>query len=226
MKLKLPNDPIQLVLGKSFHLALELAVKDGLDPVDVFTKDFTRDKLVGISLAKFQTEREEALRLLSFWKENGDELLKEAGIKIAQTEIPFEIQVEQDPLTKLKLSLPPIKGVIDFSTETKAIGDYKTSSKKYSQQMVDESDQPTFYCMERFISQGELPDKFVYIIFRKKIKRMPIQILTTSRTMTQVSALLADIQRVTNQINNKEFTLRHQDGEFCDCYLYEDMLKI
>jgi len=227
MKLKLPFDPIQLVLGKSFHLALELLEKEKKDPVSVFATDFTKDKVTGVSMSKFMAEREEALRLLSFWSEHKDELLCEAGIEIDETERRFEIKVDKDPLTGLRLSLPPITGVVDYTEKLRcALGDYKTSSKKYSQEMVDESDQPTFYYLWYLIEKGKLPDVFSYIVFRKGIKRQPIQILTTTRTLTQVSNLLSSMQRVVMQIENREFTLRHKDGEFCDCGLYEDMLRV
>ena len=226
MNLKLPDDPVQLVLGKAFHTALELIEKD-LDPIETFEREFTKDKVKSISVEKYVFEKEEAIRLLQFWKDNKKQLLKEQGFKIDKTEIPFTLQVDRDPLTNVKLNLPPIKGFVDFDTNHNCIGDHKTSSKKYSQEMVDTSDQPTFYYLWHLLERGSLPKAFIYIVYRKKIKKMPIQILSTTRTLEQISELLSSIQTVVDKIENKEYYRRHNEDErFCDCDLYEEMLRI
>ena len=225
LKLKLPEDPLQLVFGKSLHLALELQVKERKDPVKVFQQDFTRDKLLSLDLVKFLEYEAEGIRLLTFWKEKRKEIMKPLG-KVSEAEIEFSIKVGQDPLTKLMLDIPPINGVVDFVLDgTNGIGDYKTSSKKYTQEIADTSDQPTFYYLWHLIERGELPKAFYYIVFRKNIKKEPIQVVSTTRTLTQVSNLLADIQSVIHSIDNREFSLRHTEG-FCDCYKYEEMLKV
>jgi ABC-type molybdate transport system substrate-binding protein len=227
MYLKLPDDPIQLVLGKAFHSALEQSERDKANIVNVFEKEFTKDKVKQVSVEKYAMEKEEALRLLKYWSENKAEMLKEQGFKITEHEVPFDLRVDQDPLTKQKLNLPPIKGFVDFVTDNGKIGDYKTSSKKYSQEMVDTSDQPTFYYLWHLIERGKLPAGFVYIVFRKGIKKVPIQILETQRTMKQVSDLLASLQAVVFKIQDKKYYERHNENEyFCDCTLYEEMLKV
>lgn len=226
LRLKLPEEPLQLVFGKSLHYALEMFTKEGQDPVKVFEEDFSRDKLPDLDLEKFITAKDDGLRLLEFWKENQKEMLKEANLKVSEEEVRFKIEVDEDPLTKMKLSIPPITGVIDFITADGALGDYKTSSKKYTQEMVDTSDQPTFYYLAYYIKHGKLPKAFYYIVFRKNIKRVPVQILQTQRTMTQISQLLGDIQEVITAINNREFSGRHEQGAFCDCWKFDEMLKI
>jgi len=227
MKLKLPDDPIQLVLGKSFHLALELMEKEGKDPVKVFEKDFTKDKVKSVSVEKFALEKEEAQRLLAFWRDNRKVMLSLEGFGITEYEVPFKLKVAQDPLTKQLLNLPSINGIVDFCTDVKGIGDYKTSSKKYTQEMVDTSDQPTFYYLWHLIERGKLPTEFVYIVFRKGIKKQPIQIIRTQRTMKQVSDLLASIQAVVFKIEGGQYFLKHDENErFCDCELYEELLRV
>ncbi len=226
LKVKLLEEPVQLVFGKALHSALELMVRDGEDPVEVFDATFTEEQLASLDPVKFQFNRDEGIRLLSFWKENHVKMLKEQKMLIKKTEIPFEIKVDEDPLTKMKLSLPTIRGVVDFTTSDKGIGDYKTSSKKYTQEMVDSSDQPTFYYLWHYIETGALPTAFYYIVFRKKIKKEPVQILKTTRTLTQVSQLLGSLQSVVNSINNREFKLRHKKGEFCDCVKFDEMLTV
>ena len=227
MHLKLPDDPIPLVLGKAFHSALEQMARDGKDPVKIFEKEFTKDKVNHVSVEKFAMEREEASRLLKYWRDNHKEILKNEGFKITEHEVPFKLQVDQDPLTKQVLNLPPIHGFVDFVHSKGGIGDYKTSSKKYHQEDVDTSDQPTFYYLWHLLERGTLPTEFVYIVFRKGIKKEPIQILRTQRTMKQVSDLLASIQRVVLKIEDKQYYIRHDENErFCDCDLYEKMLSI
>ena len=227
MYLKLPDEPIQLVLGKAFHTALEKMERDGEDPVKVFEKEFTKDKLPSVSIEKYGMEKEESIRLLKFWQENKSIKLALEGFKITEHEVPFKLEVAQDPLTKQKLNLPPIKGFVDFGTDVESIGDYKTSSKKYSQEMVDTSDQPTFYYLWHLLERGKLPRDFTYIVFRKGIKKDPIQILRTQRTMKQISELLMSIQEVVLKIEDGQYHLRHDENErFCDCDLYEEMLRV
>jgi len=227
MFLKLPDDPIQLVLGKAFHSALEQMERDKKDPIKVFEKEFTKDKVKSVSVEKYAVEKEEAMRLLGFWRDNREMMLSLAGFSITEYEVPFKLKVDRDPLTGNRLNLPSINGFVDFVTDKGGIGDYKTSSKKYTQEMVDTSDQPTFYYLWHLLERGKLPTEFVYIVFRKNIKKAPIQILTTQRTMKQVSDLLADIQRVVMLINDGHYHQRHNENErFCDCYLYEEMLRV
>jgi hypothetical protein len=172
-------------------------------------------------------EKDESIRLLEFWRDNRKMMLALQGFSITEHEVPFKLTVAQDPLTKQVLNLPPIKGFVDFVTDNDKIGDYKTSSKKYTQEMVDTSDQPTFYYLWHLLERGKLPSSFVYIVFRKGIKKQPIQILETQRTMKQVSDLLASIQEVVLKINNGEYHLKHNfDERFCDCDLYEEMLRV
>ena len=225
-KLKLPKTPLPLVFGKSLHLALELYVKDGRDPVEVFKADFTHDKLDYLDLDKFKEELDAGIHLLEFWKENNKVMLALEGFSINETEIPFELMVDKDPYTGLQLDLPPFKGVVDFTTDsdTDALGDYKTSNKPYTKEMVDESDQPTFYYLWHLISRGRLPKKFFYIVFRKKIKKVPVSILSTTRNLKQISELLQDIVSVVRKIRAGKFDERHKEGEYCDCHLYEEML--
>lgn len=221
------DEPLNLVLGKAFHRALELMERENQNPIKVFEKEFTKEKVNGVSLEKYAAEKEEAMRLLSFWKENRKIQLSLCGFELKEFEVPFELLVDKDPLTKNKLNLPPIKGFVDFVTDNGKIGDYKTSSKKYTQEMVDLSDQPTFYYLWHLIERGKLPTSFVYIVFRKGIKKQPIQIIETQRTMKDVSDLLSQIQDVVLKIENKEYHLRHDDNErFCDCYHYEEMLRV
>lgn len=225
-KLKLPFEPIQLVFGKSLHLALELFVKDKRDPLEVFDKDFVHEKVSYLPLATFKEHKENGLRLLKFWKENQKEILALNGFGIKETEIPFELTVERDPVSNKVLNLPPIKGVVDFTTTPViGMGDYKTSTKKYSQQDVDTSDQPTFYSLWHLLVKGTLPKHFWYIIFLKNHKRIPVQILKTTRTMKDVSKLLSEVQAVAKKIRNYEFDGRHKEGEFCDCHLYDELLS-
>ena len=227
MHLKTPTDPVPLVLGKAFHRALELLETKKIHPVTTFTKEFQRKNIRGISPSKFQMERDEAIRLLDYWYKNKRGLLALSGFAIKESEVPFDLKVEKDPLTKNRLKLPPIHGIVDFVTDNGKIGDYKTSSKKYSQEMVDTSDQPTFYYLWHLLERGQLPKEFVYIVFRKGIKKEPIQILSTHRTIEQVSELLSDIVKFVKKVNNKEYSQRHDDSErFCDCYLYEQMLSV
>lgn len=227
MKLKLPEDPIALVIGKAFHKALELYEKEDLEPTKTFEKEFTKDKVPGVSVEKYAIEKEEALRLLKYWKENRHHLLHAEGFGVVEQEIEFSLKVEKDPLTGRLLNLPPIKGVVDFTTSIGSLGDYKTSSKKYSQEKVDTSDQPTFYYLWYLLEKGELPSKFTYIVFRKGIKREPLQILHTQRTLKQVSDLLSSIQEVVLKIKNGQYYERHSEQEFfCDCKYYEEMLRI
>lgn len=227
MWLKLPDDPIQLVVGKAFHSALEKMERDGKDPIKVFEKEFTKDKVQSVSIEKYAVEKEESMRLLAFWRDNRKMMLSLAGFSITEYEVPFKLKVDRDPLTGNRLNLPPINGFVDFVTDNNGIGDYKTSSKKYTQEMVDTSDQPTFYYLWHLLERGKLPSEFIYIVFRKGIKKQPIQILRTQRTMKQVSDLLASIQEVVLKIEDKQYHQRHDENErFCDCYLYEEMLRV
>ena len=226
LKLKMPNQPLPLVFGKSLHLALELFVKEKKDPVEVFKKDFTYDKLDYMKREKFAEELAAGIHLLTFWKKNHKQLLAESGISINHTEMPFELQVDHDPVSKKKLDLPPIKGVIDFDiNEFPALGDYKTSTKAYTQEMVEESDQPTFYNLWHLLVKGNVSDAFYYIVFRKKIKKAPVAILKTERTEQQISDLLLDLNDVYRKICEGKFDGRHKQGEFCDCEVYEKMLS-
>ena len=149
--LKLPDDPIQLVIGKAFHTALEKMERDKKDPIKVFEQEFTKDKVKSVSVEKYAMEKEESMRLLAFWRDNRKMMLSLAGFSITEYEVPFKLKVDRDPLTGNRLNLPSINGFVDFVTDKGGIGDYKTSSKKYTQEMVDTSDQPTFYYLWHLI---------------------------------------------------------------------------
>ncbi len=227
MKLKLPDEPVPLVFGKAFHSALEEMERDHKDPVKVLEREFTKEKLPQIDIEKFAETREEGARLLRYWEEHKEAIMTAEKFDITEHEVPFKLKVEKDPLTGQLLNLPSVNGFVDFVTNQGDIGDYKTSSKKFSQEMVDTSDQPTFYYLWHLLERGTLPKSFIYIVFRKKIKKVPIQILRTTRTMKQISDLLASIQEVVLKVEDGQYHIRHDENErFCDCYMYEEMLRV
>ena len=227
MWLKQPNEPIPLAFGKAFHTALELFEKEGANPVRVFMREFTHSLVPHITAEKFSEERAEGIRLLQYWIDNNARIKKEEGIEITEHEVPFKLKITRDPLNGSLLNLPSVNGYVDFVTKDGSIGDYKTSKKKFHQSDVDESDQPTFYYLWHLIERGTLPESFIYIVYRKGIKRVPYQVLRTHRTIEQISELLRNIQSMVLDVEAKRYIERHNDSvRFCDCSMYEEMLRV
>lgn len=224
--LKLPEKPIHLHFGKAFHKGLELKHTEKQQSSEVFKKEFTDEELSSDDLQKYLELREKGIDLLHKYDELEDYLKEVLGIKIIKSEEKIEASNIKDPTTGTPLAFEEIVGVIDFETEDERIGDYKTSGKPYKQEDIDKSLQPTIYYLLYFIRHGRLPNAFIYIVFLKKRKREPIQVLQTQRTYEDITNLINLMNEVYSKVERKLFDRGHDDGAFCDCFRYDELLRI
>lgn len=220
----LPGRPLQLVFGSALHKALEMYHTKKKDPVDIFKSEFTLDAIDSIPAKKYKEELSNGIRLLA--KYLG--LAADLGLtkEITSSESKFSIPLLNPSTGEQSKFCNRMTGIVDYmKAEQKTLGDYKTSSKKYTQEMIDESLQPTFYAYWYYMMHGELPAAFEYIVFRKNIKREPIQILKTARTMEDITALFYLIEEIAKKIDAGLFKrTRHEKYDFCDCKKYDEFI--
>jgi RecB family exonuclease len=220
LDLELPIKSVHLVFGKSLHKALELYAAEQKDLDITFKEDFKIEDVEKEELAKFLEYRNTGLAMLEQFKEISKEL------KIVKTEQKILAQDIIDKLTGEKLKFRQLTGIIDFITEDKCCGDYKTSSHKYTQEEVDSSMQPTIYALLYYLTYKELPREFIYIVFLKKRKKDFIQILKTKRSFEDISAFITKANQLYRKIEERDFEKNHDDFGFCDCKQYTELLKV
>lgn len=220
LKLELPEKPIHLHFGKALHRALELLEKDKVEPLPVFQKEFTSDLIAKEDLGTYLNLTEVGAKLIAYYLANKPKL------DIIKTEEKLTFSDVQDPATGLALAFKEITGIIDIETADGYLGDYKTSSHKYTQQEIDESLQPTFYYLLYYLEHKTFPKGFYYIVFLKKRKRDMLQLLTTTRTAKQVTELIILLNVIYSKVERKLFDRNHDESKFCDCYKFENLLRI
>lgn len=226
LKLDLPDKGIHLHFGSAIHKALELYQTEKSDPVKIFQGEFTKDVLSKEEQEKHPELYDKGTELMEYYLSKEQILREDYGIKIVRTERKIIKEKVIDPATKVKMLFKEITGIIDFETEDDRLGDYKTAGKPYKQQDVDESLQPTMYYLLYFLEHGKLPASFVYIILLKKRKREPIQILETTRTMEDITNLINLINDIHRKVELKLYERGHGDDAWCDCFKYDNLLKI
>ena len=218
LQLELPTTSIHLHFGKALHLGLEKYELLKEDPKKVFLKAFTQDELDENDKRRFVEFSQTGVKMLQQYISTA----KERNWKVTAAESKI---VAKDIEKPAKLLFSELSGVIDFETDDGSIGDYKTSSHKYKQQEVDESLQPTFYYLLKYIHEGKLPKRFIYVVFNKKRKRDMIQVLETHRTMKDIVKLIHLMNNIHEKVEKQMFSRLHGEKEYCDCFKYEEMLN-
>lgn len=225
LRLQLPDKSIHLEFGSAIHKGLELHEAEGKDPLKVFKKEFRLEILNDEDQLKYHDFVESAERVLGDYKIQEEDIKEMHDIEITKTEEYFKIENPVAP-DGTKLKFKNLTGVVDLITKDKSLGDYKTSSKKYKQAEVDESLQPTFYYFWYWLTYGELPNRFLYIIFLKKHKTDKIQVLETTRTLEDINKLVHLANEVYTKVESKQFERGHDDHAWCDCFKYEELLEL
>lgn len=220
LKLNLPESPIDLVFGKALHKALEL--KDSKDMKKTFISEFKKELIDEKAHFKYEELSRKGLEFCERFRDEEDFL----SLRINKTEHKISKTGIKDPSSGLALKFNELVGVIDFLSEDGSIGDYKTSSHTYSQKEVDESLQPTMYYLLHWLEYGTLPTKFKYVVFLKKRKTCPIQVLTTTRTKEDITNLIKTCNEVYDKVEKREFKRSHGLGEYCDCFKFEELIKV
>lgn len=110
------------------------------------------------------------------------------NLKPSQIEYQFELHVPGVPV--------PMIGFIDMITQDGHVIDFKTASRKWTQDRADNDLQPTFYLAAlNQLGLVELPAQFRYMVFTKT-RNPEVQILDTTRTAQDVLALYSLIKEV------------------------------
>ena len=103
----------------------------------------------------------------------------------------------------------PIYGKLD-GQDTGIIHEYKTGKNKWTQKMVDNHGQLTFYAMMMWKKTGKLPDKiFLYWLQtyedengEMKLAKLDPVIFQTKRTITDIAMIIPKIKRTWKEINS------------------------
>lgn len=225
LKLEFKYKPLNLHFGSCLHSALEVYERDQKDPLIVFMNQFTPDVLSLEDKLKHEEYHTIGLKMLQQFKDERETLRDLYDLDITSCERRFSLENVVSPIDGTKLKFKRVNGVIDFETKNQAIGDYKTSSHKYKQEEVDESEQPTIYAMEKLFSQGKLPKEFLFIVFLKKRKKDMIQVIKTTRTKEDIHKLILKMNWVYDRIEKELFHRGHGDDAYCDCYLFDELVK-
>ena len=226
LKIQIPESSIHLVFGKALHYALEMHTKQKMNMVNTFKSAFKPDGLSYEDKLKFNDFMETGILQLKNYEGFLPGIQQMYGLTIMESEKRFELKNIVSPLSKTPLKFSQINGVIDFSTIYKKLGDYKTSSHKYTQAEVDESLQPTIYYLDYWMKNKELPKGFIYVVFLKKRKRDSIQMIETHRTLEDLENLVLLMNEIHTKVELKQFERSHDSSAFCDCYRYEEALTI
>ena len=235
LQLRPRKRPLPLVFGSALHKGLELYEQKRVDPITVFEKDFKYDEILWETykgeplsdedaLEKFEGEIDNGIRLLEhFLEERENKGGKLFDYKVLHTEKKFKRTL--DPIKGSKCRIKLLSGVVDVITKDEWIYDYKTSSKKYKQEDVDNplvNMQPTIYYIWYYLTYGKLPKGFKYIVFMKKRKKDPIDVITTFRTIKDMQVLYRTINQVKSKVDKKQFNRNHGKYAFCDCFKLEE----
>jgi len=228
LKLRPPKKPLPLAFGSALHKGLEEYEAKGADPIEEFQKAFKFKEILfefkgqeleeSEALDRYEEEIDNGIRLLEYFleeRENGS--LQD--YEVLHTEKRFKTPIKSIGKKRCKADL--LSGVVDVIRTDEKLVDYKTSSKKYNQKKVDESLQPTFYYLWYYLTYGKLPKGFIYIVFMKKRKSNPIDVLETHRTMKDLKELVDIINQVQTKVERGFFNRNHGRHAFCDCFKLE-----
>lgn len=95
-----------------------------------------------------------------------------------------------------------------FNDLFEEIGDFKTSSKPWTQRMADESTQLTFYSLMHWLIKGTIPKLAIHNLPTDNSVRSDIQltgeylVFETTRTQEQLEQMLESIKRTVAEIRN------------------------
>lgn len=233
LRIRLPEKPITLVFGTAFHLGIE-AWYEKKDPVEVFKKNFTIDKIshskTNITLERdFKENLQHGIDLMQEWKKTALQIHSTYKIPIiGKSELKFNIRWK-DPSNGEILQIPFV-GVYDRVTGTGQILEFKTSKKKYTKEHVDTQVQADSYYMTYLMQKGTLPKNFFYIVFIKGRKKDPIQVLETVRTKSNCSQIFKTVKLILQAVKyKKEADYRYGTGfmhNYCDCKKIEQRLLL
>ena len=169
--------------------------------------------------------------LRSYWKEK-ELLIVEHGIDIDQTEVKLWVDMHNpvDPSDKLPI---PLSGRIDYvtrQTETvkRKLGDFKTSKGSLNAKDMVKKIQCKAYPFGWLMLHGEFLADFDYVVLRKGlVSEDRIQVVPLHFDESDMLEFYIRVKSILLRIANREFP-RGQIGHqsFCDCYKYEELLKV
>lgn len=231
LRLRLPNKPIQLVFGGAFHHGLE-AWYDGKDPTEVFKSEFKASEIDPFDPIAYEEAMTDGIAMMEEWKEKAPALHKQYKISMkGESEKAFQ-NMWFHPETGERLPIV-VNGRYDRVTSDDCdILEFKTSSKKYTQDQVDTTDQGNIYTFSRYLDtkKKKMPERMIYIIFLKGRKKDRIQVLITNRTKKQYIQAFETVSLILNNLRGREEKdYRYGEGfmhKYCDCRKFEEMLLI
>ena len=226
LKIRLPEKKMELVFGTGVHAAFEAYTK-GEDLRAAFTKAFDPKLLESEELTngRFDEHTKEGERFIQVFLDSQQYFKDVWNLELkGKPERMFRTWMK-DPITKSMLPVA-FSGRVDFETDAGQIIDYKTSSKLYKQDEVDNNLQPSYYILEYLARTGKMPEGFYYLIFVKGRKE-PLQVVRTTRTKEQLSLAFKMAELVVNGVKAGNFP--RGSGwmhKFCQCEQYEKALLI
>lgn len=238
--IRLPQPMIHLEFGTAMHLAIDniyeqwneedgWTLADKKIVKDIFKRRFTID---AVDIEHFKDKREQVYNEMledglaiidEYWDQK--EILRAKGINPTVFEIPLKTKLHI-PGCEEPMELPISLRIDGINEPEDKITEFKTSSKKYDYNETRSSLQALSYAAARYCQTGRIPS-VDYVVMLKKIKKDKIQHISIQYQVADLLEYDRRVRAILEKIRNREFN-RPMKGHdiFCDCYKYEELLKI
>ena len=208
-----------LVFGSAFHEAIEDYVRQRTIDTVVQSDDRVREKSL---LTCWQQHWAKQLEQNNIdWRNDTPESMENLGVSILSSQEVIDTLDGLTPLVtgdhihiedKITLNVPsvpiPVVGYIDIITADGVPGDFKTSSRRWSNSRADDEQQAAFYLAA--LNQAGTPlqaaNPFRYYVFTKT-KKPTAQTIETTRTPGELLWLLDMIRSVWEAIDAGAFPM-------------------
>lgn len=156
---------------------------------------------------KLQSKYLDFGKLIAEGLEDRDVKTKSECVKWARKVIPCPAESEKEYF--VNFNGVPLFGKLD-GDDPDTIHEYKTGKKPWTQKMVDNHGQLTFYAIFKFLKTGKLPKKILlywlptYDDVDGSVKLAQIQptVFETTRTMSDIALMIPKLKRVWKEINS------------------------
>lgn len=224
--------------GTAFHKALEYDLirktcledkklhqeKQVIEMKRIFLENFKKSMFLPEEEKKYEELVVTGMKMIEMYFRELPRLEELYGIKTGESEVWLKASLK-DPFTGEELPILTI-GIADRISSEEIILEFKTSAGKWDEKDIKTKWQTIFYGWFHWQMKGRHPKKIVYLIFTKQ-KTPQLQIIETNYLQEDYAKLFQECKNIINKVELGIFDRPegfHQN--FCDCYKFEEALKI
>jgi len=226
-KIQLPTKKAPLLLGSAFHEVIQYVLEGGKEPDRIFKEKLDINQLTEEEKEEYPKLVEQGNFMIKTFLDNQDRLDKQFGINHKQCEKWLDIELV-NPMNGEKLPIN-MHGKIDLITKENKIVEWKSASKPWNPKDIGFKLQTILYSWAEYQLNQKHPPEIIYAIFLKsaKVGQENPQILRCNYSIADYGAMFEQIKGILLKIENNIYDKPEKfHASYCDCYKYEELLKV